>query len=525
MRLKNGLFFILLLLASGLVAQNYVSTEPMNKNAILEGFTGVRCTDCPVGNHLMDSILDANPGRAFCVNYHPSNSGFTFPYEGDLNLRRTFPNVFYTIPYCGSSRFMPSTLINRRVYDGERLQEPENWVNHCNNILTEPSPANMGIYTMYEFFEHTLYIIVEIYFTEDMIDTNHINVLLSQNNIITQQAGASGPYSHQHTFRGDLLGQWGDVITEPTTQGSLITLNYEWNSGGSGYIVHSCEVLAFIEDQSTGEIITGIGVEVGDQTYPIPTAGFSVDDQTVAVGDQAIFTDESLGSPTEWHWTFEGGDPATSDEQFPPPITYDYPGQYTVTLEVINPADTNTLTLDDFVDVDYPPAADFEANNTMILEGESIMFTDLSTGNPDSWAWYFEEGTPDSFNGQSPPEILYGTHGIYSVSLTVINDYGENILLESGYIHVGGLGIYEETNKKAFSIYPNPSRGILHIEAKNADKIDGIIIRNVNGQEILFSQPPQGMLHKLDLSGIEAGLYIIEIKTREAKYLEKVILK
>lgn len=103
-------------------AQNYVSTEPLNKNTILEEFTGVQCSNCPAGHQVAASILQNNPGRAFVICYHPYNSSYTAPYPGNPDFRRTYPNAFYTVPYCGSSRFMPSAFINRRIWsNGDRL--------------------------------------------------------------------------------------------------------------------------------------------------------------------------------------------------------------------------------------------------------------------------------------------------------------------------------------------------------------------------------------------------------------------
>jgi hypothetical protein len=51
----------------------------------------------------------------------------------------------------------------------------------------------------------------------------------------------------------------------------------------------------------------------------------------VCAGSTIDFEDKSFFNPTEWDWTFEGGSPATSDEQNPS-ITYNTPGVYSVSL-------------------------------------------------------------------------------------------------------------------------------------------------------------------------------------------------
>src|SRR5690554_4235589 len=42
------------------------------------------------------------------------------------------------------------------------------------------------------------------------------------------------------------------------------------------------------------------------------------------------------------------------------------------------------------------PNARFEADTTVICEGETLQFTDLSSGPPTSWSWTFNGATPSS---------------------------------------------------------------------------------------------------------------------------------
>lgn len=523
---KTILLFSIMLLTTAVFTQNYVSTEPQNKNAILEEFTGVSCPNCPGGHQVAAAILANNPGRAFCVAYHPTNSSYTNPYPGDPDFRRAYADVFYATPYCGSSRFMPSAFIARRVWpNGDRLQSRTDWENYCNTIMGEASPANMGMSSSYDFVSQTLHITVEVYYTDNMTDDNTIYVMLAENDLVSQQSGATGPYTHKHTFREAFVEQWGDLITEPTTAGSLITLEYSWSAAGSGYIMGNCEVLAFIENQTTGEIITGVGVHVGESTYIEPTADFSVDNTFVGVGNQAIFSDESAGNPTEWEWTFEGGDPATSSLQTPPAVTYSTAGLYGVTLTVTNPAGTNTISMNNFMDVGFAPEAEFTASQTLLLVGDAIDFTDNSTNDPSSWNWEFEGGTPESSSEQNPAGISYDTPGDYYVSLTATNEYGESMITKEGYIHVGDVGIAEQFANKDFAVYPNPSNGKIYIKSNNYINIEQVSVRNISGQEVLVHQPSSGMIQNLDLSTLENGLYFLEIRSEKQIYLEKVIIR
>jgi PKD repeat protein len=81
-----------------------------------------------------------------------------------------------------------------------------------------------------------------------------------------------------------------------------------------------------------------------------PKTNFSTDNLTcVLLGSEVNFTDLSSNFPTEWHWTFEGGDPGTSTDRNPK-VHYNTPGNFKVSLwskNSIGPSDT--LTLVDYI--------------------------------------------------------------------------------------------------------------------------------------------------------------------------------
>ncbi|HSG68661.1 MAG TPA: PKD domain-containing protein, partial [Bacteroidales bacterium] len=81
--------------------------------------------------------------------------------------------------------------------------------------------------------------------------------------------------------------------------------------------------------------------------------------------------------------------------------------------------------------------AGFSADPTILLAGESTTFTDLSTGSPDTWIWTFEGGTPDTYNGPQPPDIVYENAGVFDVKLTVFNLGDVDSLIMEDFIQVG----------------------------------------------------------------------------------------
>ena len=86
------------------------------------------------------------------------------------------------------------------------------------------------------------------------------------------------------------------------------------------------------------------------------TADFSADLTTIYEGQSITFIDLSTGSPTTWQWTFESGDPSFWNGETPPPIQYNTPGTWDVTLEVGNGVSTDIETKLDYITVNTPPS-------------------------------------------------------------------------------------------------------------------------------------------------------------------------
>lgn len=78
----------------------------------------------------------------------------------------------------------------------------------------------------------------------------------------------------------------------------------------------------------------------------------------------------------------------------------------------------------------------FEADLTYISVGDSVLFTDLTVGNPIEWIWTFESGTPDTWNGQTPPHIVYNEEGTWDVTLFVSDGANNAEITYEDYIEV-----------------------------------------------------------------------------------------
>lgn len=83
-----------------------------------------------------------------------------------------------------------------------------------------------------------------------------------------------------------------------------------------------------------------------------------------------------------------------------------------------------------------PPEADFSASPLSGTAPLTVQFTDLSTGNPDSWEWDLDgNGSTDS--SDKNPVWTYENPGTYTVTLKATNAaYGNDTETKTGYITV-----------------------------------------------------------------------------------------
>ncbi len=160
---------------------------------------------------------------------------------------------------------------------------------------------------------------------------------------------------------------------------------------------------------------------------PPPVAAFSAGPASGIAPLSVSFTNLSTDA-TNYSWDF--GDDNTSTEANPANI-YTDPGTYSVTLTAVGPGGTNTLTLANYIVVDYPPpVAAFTAGPTNGTAPLSVLFTNLSSGAT-NYLWTFGDGNSSTL---ANPANTYTNPGTYSVTLTAVGPGGTNIQTLANYI-------------------------------------------------------------------------------------------
>gem|GEM_PF-559541 len=149
-----------------------------------------------------------------------------------------------------------------------------------------------------------------------------------------------------------------------------------------------------------------------------------------------------------------------------------------------------------------PLTADFTADITSGTTPLTVNFTDLSTGNPTSWEWDFNnDGTIDSY--EQNPQWTYYERGSFTVELTVFDGTNEDTELKEDYISLLNSAPYiqnplidfsfdEDTSDSSidlFSVFDDPDLPYGDSFSFSYSGNDSILVEILNGVVTLTPLP------------------------------------
>ena len=263
----------LLALSFSLKAQQYVSTEPANRNVILEEFTGRGCGYCTDGHRIANELMANNPGRLWAINIHAGGYAQTSYPNMITQDGNTIHGGFQISGY-------PTGVVNRTTAAG---QSRSAWAGIASQQLNQVSECNVAGMAIVNPQTRLATITVEVYYTgNSTVDQNFLTVAMLQDSILGSQADygnynptqwLNGQYVHMHILR-DVISEsaWGDPIS-PTTQGTLITRTYEYeipevigSPNGVDVDIDNIFFLAWVSERQQGNayrpILTGCHLDM-----------------------------------------------------------------------------------------------------------------------------------------------------------------------------------------------------------------------------------------------------------------------
>lgn len=118
-------------------------------------------------------------------------------------------------------------------------------------------------------------------------------------------------------------------------------------------------------------------------------------------------------------WSFEGGNPSTSDEKTPGTITYSKAGTYHITLEAWNNHERGTKTMTFSVD----SAVTVSFATEVLINDFAPATVDIAntTQGASSFLWTFEGGSPATSTQQHPAGVVFEQPGTHTITLVAGN--------------------------------------------------------------------------------------------------------
>lgn len=105
--------------------------------------------------------------------------------------------------------------------------------------------------------------------------------------------------------------------------------------------------------------------------------------------------------------------------------------------------------------------------------------------------------------------------------MKVTSDYGTNTLVKSGYIHVGDVGMNDQT-KATVMIYPNPVTDVVNVSASSNIRV--VQIYNLLGQVVL-SQTADSKKISINTTDLKSGVYDLKVILSDGSLDKKIIVQ
>ncbi|GAB4405844.1 MAG: hypothetical protein OHK0039_07200 [Bacteroidia bacterium] len=170
------------------------------------------------------------------------------------------------------------------------------------------------------------------------------------------------------------------------------------------------------------------------------------------------------------------------------------------------------------IPVGQVPTGDFAFQQT---GNQGVSFTDQSA-NADNVLWDFGDS---NISTDLNPTHTYANGGAYTVTHYAFSCAGTDTTIKEIGVNTTGLA---DRFAGVASLYPNPSQGqfVLDLELEQAQAVQ-VRVYSATGQRVAELRP--GTLRQaqvaIDLTGREAGVYLVQVQAGESQWVSRVVLQ
>lgn len=195
-------------------------------------------------------------------------------------------------------------------------------------------------------------------------------------------------------------------------------------------------------------------------------------------------------------------------------VTHEYlvPGRYHVKMVTEKDGILDSVERENFVVVNNLPLCKFSMEESTVIDGMKRWFINESEHHADSFAGFIWEVNEAEVSRNKHMRYDFLHQGLYKIKLTVTNSYGctdmytKEIQVSDGAVFPVGLDDARKATP-GISIYPNPSRDILHIQS-GTETVKLFIVTDLTGRELM-----RGSGNSVNTDALPNGSYQLYLQT------------
>lgn len=402
--MKKIYFSVLLCVISlGLISQ-----QVARQKVIVEIGTGTWCQYCPGAAMGADDLV-ANGCQVGNIEYHNGDS-FTNDasnYRNSYYSVSGYPTAHFdgTLEYVGGSNSQSMYSYYLPLYQ-QRYAVP------CDFTVDIYGEHTGSVYDVQ-------LIVTKVNGTWSDLT---VQLVLTESEIVFSWQGQDHLNFVERLMAPDHFGTEVDFSTQSTA-----TINLQFTMDDS-WVADNCELVAFVQDEDTKEILQGNMVSIPNLQPMQATAGFECNDNTPCITTSVEFEDQSMGDVISWNWTFEGGTPSTSTAQNPV-VSYNSLGQYDVRQIVYDGEVYDTLFNPEYILVIAAPVQpQTPTGPTVVCQGSSgYQYLTHSVQWATTYTWAVDPPAAGTISGPdtvAPFTLTAGYLGAYTIKVRADNGCG-----------------------------------------------------------------------------------------------------
>lgn len=231
-----------------------VDTTEYVQKLLIEEYTGHKCGNCPEAAEIAHEIEETYGDRIIVLGVH-ANFYATVNQKYPTDFRTEVGTELDT--KWGFSGY-PNGLINRIVYNDDRIIGPKNWKSVVPQILDNEPAMAIELETDYDATSRLITVTANVKYKqgEEPGASHYLSVYLKENHIIAEQEDYRleesfiKDYEHNNVLRASMNGTWGEQLTDVATlEENTYTVTYTYKiPADKEWVAENIYAVAFIHD-------------------------------------------------------------------------------------------------------------------------------------------------------------------------------------------------------------------------------------------------------------------------------------